>query len=460
MKVNIPVATGETLELAITGLGSSGEGVGKYENFTIFVQGALPGETVEVAITLAKKNYAVGKLLQIIESSAQRVQPACPLYKECGGCQLQHLSYEGQLQVKQQQVQDAITRIGHLQLQVLPTLGARQPWYYRNKMQFPAAQNAEGQLTVGCYAAATHSVINTGDCLIQKQYNNQVLQVVRSWMEQYGISAYDEKNGKGLVRHVMGRVGVHSGEVMVVLVTSEYDIPHKKELVDLLRQEIPNVVSIQQNINKKRTNIIMGLKNRVLYGKETITDSLGSLSFHISALSFFQVNSEQAEVLYAKALEYAALEGHETVVDVYCGTGTISLYLAQKAKKVFGIEIIAPAIENAKQNAMDNHYTNAEFICGDAAVELPKLLAGGVQPHVVLVDPPRAGCEEKVLEAIAKVQPEKVVYVSCNPATLARDLAYLEAHGYKTQKVQPVDMFPQTHHIENVALITRSRAMQ
>lgn len=455
MAFEIPVSKGDKIELKINGLGSSGEGVGKYEGFTVFVNGALPEELVEVAITLVKKNYAMGKLLNVKEESPFRVTPVCPIYKECGGCQLQHMSYEGQLQVKRQQVQDAITRIGHLDLEVMPVLGAEEPWYYRNKMQFPAAMNAEGRLAIGCYATATHSVINTVDCGIQKQANNQALKAVRNWMEQYQISAYDEKTGKGLVRHVMSRVGVHSGEVMVVLITSEYDIPHKKELVAMLRKEIPQVVSIQQNINKKRTNLIMGLKTRTIYGKDTIVDSLGNLNFNISALSFFQVNSEQAERLYATAMDFAGLKGEETVVDVYCGTGTISLYLAQMAKKVYGIEIVAPAIENAKQNAMDNKYTNADFICGDAAVELPALLASGVQPDVVLVDPPRAGCEEKVLAAIASVKPEKVVYVSCNPATLARDLAYMEERGYKTQKVQPVDMFPMTHHVENVALLIR-----
>lgn len=455
MAFEIPVKKGDRIELTINGLGSSGEGVGKYEGFTVFVQGALPEETIEAVITLVKKNYAVGRLLKVVKVSPYRVEPQCPLYEACGGCQLQHLSYEGQLKEKRQQVQNAITRIGHLEIEALATLGAQEPWYYRNKMQFPAAMNAEGQLAIGCYAAATHSVINTADCKIQKQANNQVLRVVRAWMQQYQISAYDEKTGKGLVRHVMGRVGVRSREVMVVLITSEYDIPHKKELIAMLRKEIPQVVSIQQNINKKRTNIIMGLKTRVLYGKDTIVDSLGTLSFNISALSFFQVNSEQAEKLYATALDFADLKGNETVVDVYCGTGTISLYLAQKAKKVYGIEIVAPAIENAKQNAIDNNYTNAEFICGDAAIELPTLLKSGVQPNVVLVDPPRAGCEEKVLAAIAGVKPEKVVYVSCNPATLARDLAYMEQQSYKTIKVQPVDMFPMTHHVETVALMVR-----
>lgn len=455
MKITIPIKLGDNIELEITGLGSSGEGVGKYEGFTVFVPGALSGEKVQAAVTLVKKSYAVGRLEQILVPSPERVEPRCPVYEQCGGCQLQHLSYQGQLACKRQQVQDALTRIGHLELEALPVLGAVEPWSYRNKMQFPAAVNAEGVLQIGCYAAATHSVIDTDGCLIQKEANNEVLLTVRKWMKRFGISAYDEKTGKGLVRHVMGRVGVHSGEVMAVLITAEYDIPHRRELIEWLRKYVPGLTSIVQNINKKPTNIIMGSKTRVLYGEPNIKDRLGALSFNISAQSFFQVNSEQAEKLYNKALEFAALAGTETVVDVYCGTGTISLYLARHARKVYGIEIVAPAIEDAKRNAEENDCSNAEFILGDAAVELPRLLAGGVQPDVVLVDPPRAGCEERVLAAIASVQPQRIIYVSCNPSTLARDLAYLEQHGYKTLVAQPVDMFPMTSHVETVCLLNQ-----
>lgn len=455
MKYTAPVQKGDLIEIEITGLGSSGEGVGKYQGFTVFVPGALPREVVKAAIGLVKKSYATAILKEILVPAKERTEALCPIYKECGGCQLQHLSYEGQLEVKRQQVQAALSRIGHLAIEALPTMGCAKPWQYRNKMQFPAALNAEGRLEIGCYAQSTHSVINTPTCLIQKEANNQVLAAVRAWMEKYNVSAYNEKTGKGIVRHVMSRVGVHSGEIMAVLVVGVYDLPYRQELCAMLREAVPNLVSIIQNINKKPTNIIMGLKNRVLYGKATIKDSLGALSFNISALSFFQVNSEQAEVLYDKALEYAALTGKETVVDVYCGTGTISLYMARQAKRVYGIEIVAPAIEDAKINTKENNLLNAEFICGDAAVELPKLLNSGVQPNVIMVDPPRAGCEEKVLAAMVGVAPERIVYVSCNPASLARDLAFLEANGYKVQAVQPVDMFPQTHHVETVCLLSK-----
>lgn len=455
MNIQLPVKLGDNIEIQINGLGSSGEGVGKYEGFTVFVKGALPEETVQVKITLVKKSYAVGLLERIITASAERVEPRCPIYAECGGCQLQHLSYKGQLACKRQQVQDALTRIGHLDIEALPVLGTSAPWNYRNKMQFPAALNAEGELQIGCYAAATHNVINTEGCLISKEANNAILTTVRKWMKHFNISAYDEKTGKGMVRHVMGRVGVHSGAVMAVIITSGYDLPHRATLVNWLKQYVPGLVSVVQNINKKQTNVVMGSKTRILWGSDSIKDSLGSLQFNISAQAFFQVNSEQAEKLYNKALEFAALNGNETVVDVYCGTGTISLYLARHAKKVYGIEIVAPAIENAKKNAEENKCSNAEFILGDAAIELPKLLTGGVNPDVVLVDPPRAGCEEKVLAAISGVAPQKIVYVSCNPASLARDLRYLEDHGYKTLTVQPVDMFPMCAHVECVVLMSK-----
>ena len=457
MKANIPVQKGEVIEINITGLGSSGEGVGKYQGFTVFVPGALPTETIKAKVVLVKKNYASARIQEIIVPSAERVEPACPVYKQCGGCQLQHLSYAGQLAMKEEQVKAAITRIGHLDTEVLPVMGCANPWNYRNKMQFPAAMGAEGKIEIGCYATATHSVVDTEGCLIQKEANNQVLVAVRKWMQKYNITAYDEKTGKGLVRHVMSRVGVHSGEVMAVLITSAYDIPAKKELIDILVEDVPGLVSVIQNINKKPTNIIMGNKTRTIYGKPNIKDSLGALSFNVSAQSFFQVNSEQAEKLYNKALEYAALTGNETVVDVYCGTGTITLYMAKHAKKAYGIEIVAPAIEDAKKNAVANGCKNVEFILGDAAVELPALLEGGVNPDVVLLDPPRAGCEERVLAAICKVKPERIVYVSCNPASLARDLAYLEQNGYKATIVQPVDMFPATSHVENVALVVKAQ---
>ena len=452
---SVPVAKGNIYTIDILRLGSSGEGVGRYENFTVFVRGALPGETVQAKIDIVKKQYATAILQDIITPSPQRVAPLCPVYAQCGGCQLQHVSYDGELQEKQGQVRDALERIGRLTgIDVLPTLGAATPWEYRNKMQFPAAA-AKGKAVVGCYAAGSHRVIDVASCAIQKAGNNDILRIVRQWMNDYRVPAYNEQTHTGIIRHVMGRVGVWTGELMVCLVTAQVDVPHTAELIGMLREELPKLTSVVQNINTRRTNVILGPETKVLYGTPTIHDSIGSLTFNISAQSFFQVNSEQAQRLYEKALEFADLQGDETVADVYCGTGTITLFLAQKAKKVYGIEIVAPAIRDAVKNAADNGVTNADFILGDAVEKLPELIESGVRPDVIVLDPPRAGCGEPVLAAIAQSQPKRVVYVSCNPATLARDLAYLNDHGYQPVKVQPVDMFPRTHHVETVVLLGR-----
>lgn len=458
MRMNAPVQADEEIILDISGLGSSGEGVGRCGDFAIFVRGALPGEKARVRITQVKKNYATASLEEILSASRERVQPPCPVYEKCGGCQLQHLGYAAQLEAKRERVREALARIGHIDAEVLPVLGDAHPWHYRNKMQFPVSAGGEGKLEIGCYAPLTHEVVGTEACLIAKEANNAILQTVRRWMEHFKISAYDEKTGKGLVRHVMGRVGARSGEAMAVLVTSGYDLPHASTLVQWLREDVPGLACVLQNINKKRTNVIMGAKTRVLAGSESITDSLGDLHFHISAPSFFQVNSEQAEKLYNKALEFAAPREDEIVADVYCGTGTLSLYLARHARKVYGIEIVPEAIADARKNALENKCANAEFFLGDAAEKLPELAARGIMPAVILLDPPRAGCEERVLEAVALAQPRRIVYVSCNPASLARDLARLAARGYRTLVVQPVDLFPHTAHVECVCLVERKAA--
>lgn len=454
-KFKVPVEKGKTYTIDILRLGSNGEGVGRVENFTVFVDGALPGETVTARITFVKKQYATGRLEKVQKPSEHRVKPPCSVYAECGGCQLQHLSYEGQLAEKRQQVQDAVERIGKLKdIPVLPTLGADDPWAYRNKMQLPVGGDKRS-LHIGCFAEKSHRIIDIDACPIQKGGNNEIIPVVRQWMKDYKIPAYDEDKGTGIVRHIMGRTGVHSGEIMVCIVTAVPMVPHMKELVQMLHKDVPGLTSVIQNINSRHTNVILGNKTKVIYGSPTISDSIGDLSFRISAQSFFQVNSEQAQKLYDTALSYADLKGNETVVDVYCGTGTITLFLAKRAKFAYGIEIVEPAIRDAVKNAKDNGVKNAHFMCGDAAYKLPELLRSGVKPDVIVIDPPRAGCEEKVLNAIASVKSKRVVYVSCNPATLARDLAYMKTRGYETQKVQPVDMFPQTHHVETVALLSK-----
>lgn len=453
MKKEIPVEKGQTVEINIERLGSSGEGVGRIDGFTVFVPGVLPGEKAEAVIDTVKKSYATGRMKHLITKSADRTEPECPIYKECGGCQLQHLSYDAQLKMKKQQVMDALVHIGgQKDVPVLDTMGS-DAWNYRNKMQFPVGRE-KGKAIIGCFAQGSHNIINTERCLIQKEENNVIAAVMREAVDKYRIPVYDEDRHTGVLRHVMGRVG-KDGSVMVVLVTATEDLHHAKEIVKLLRARIPKLVSVQQNVQNYRNNVILGRKTNLLWGKPTILDSIGSLTFHISARSFFQVNTEQAEVLYNKALEYAALTGKETVIDAYCGTGTISLFLAQHARRVYGIEIVAPAIRDAEKNARDNRIRNAEFIVGDATAVMPRLYKEGIRPDVIVVDPPRAGCAPVVLETIAKMQPHRIVYVSCGPASLARDLKILEELGYKAKKVQPVDMFPQTSHVETVVLMSR-----
>ncbi len=450
----IPVRMGENCEIQIERLGTSGEGVGRYENFTVFVPNALPNERVLTVIEEVKKTYARARIKSILQESTDRTPPVCAIYDECGGCQLQHLSYEAQLRTKRARVVEALTHIGKLpQIPVNETLRADDPWNYRNKMQFPIGLN-KGRLIVGCFAQGSHRIINTENCHIHRAANNDLANAVREIAEKLRIPVYNEDTHKGILRHIVGRVG-RGNELMAVIVTATKQLPRAKDFVRLLRERIPQLVSVHQNIQTYRNNVIMGRDTLLLWGRPTILDTLGRLNFHISPRSFFQVNTQQAERLYEQALAYADLHGTETVIDAYCGTGTITLFLAQKARKVYGIEIVQPAILDARKNARDNHVKNAEFIVGDATAVMPALYKQGIRPDVVVVDPPRAGCTEIVLRTFANMKPQRIVYVSCNPATLARDLAILKDLGYITQVVQPVDLFPQTSHVENVALLMR-----
>ena len=450
----IPVRRGQVYEIRIERLGTSGEGVGRYENFTVFIPQALPNERVLTVIEEVKKTYARGRIQKILQESPARVTPLCEIYDECGGCQLQHLSYEEQLHAKRAQVVDALTHIGKLpQILVNETLRADDTWNYRNKMQFPIGLH-KGRLVVGCFAQGSHRIINTENCHIQRSANNELANTVREVAEKLHIPVYNEDTHKGILRHIVGRVG-RGNELMAVIVTATKQLPRAKDFVRLLRERLPHLVSVHQNIQTYRNNVIMGRDTELLWGRPTILDTLGRLNFHISPRSFFQVNTRQAERLYEQALTYADLHGTETVIDAYCGTGTITLFLAQKARKVYGIEIVQPAILDARKNARDNHVKNAEFIVGDATAVMPALYKQGIRPDVVVVDPPRAGCTEIVLRTFANMKPQRIVYVSCNPATLARDLAILKDLGYITQEVQPVDLFPQTSHVENVALLMR-----
>ena len=392
-------------------------------------------------------------MLEFINPSTNRVKVSCPFYTECGGCQLQHLSYAAQLSWKKQQVIDALTHIGKLDIKtikIFDTIGMSEPWHYRNKMQFPV-DKVKSDFQIGCYAKGTHKVIDIDSCLIQRPQNDEILQATKRVLQKFKVPVYDEDSHRGVIRHVMGRVGADN-ETMLVLVTATEKLPNEKSIVKALRNELPTITSIQQNIQKQHNNVILGRETKILCGKRTIVDKIDTFKFNISARSFFQVNTEQAEKLYKTVLEYADLKKQEIVVDVYCGTGTITLFLARRAKFAYGIEIVSSAIADAKLNARVNNIRNVEFIVGDANIKLPKLW---INPDVIVIDPPRAGCDESVLKTISKMNPSKIIYVSCNPATLARDISILEMSDFKVEKIQPVDLFPQTSHIESVSLLKR-----
>lgn len=449
-----PVEAGATYDIDIHGLGSSGEGVGRYDGFTVFVPFALPGERVQVTMEVVKKNYGKGKLERVLECSPNRVEPICPVYGQCGGCRLQHVSYDEQLRLKTKMVKDIIERIGKDDPEkVHLALGPEQPWSYRNKMQMPVG-GIKGQVDMGFYAMESHRIVPYLDCHIQMNGNNRLSQACYELMQELDVAPYDEVSEEGILRHVIGRIN-KEGQVMAILVTATRVLPYQEQWIQGLRARLPECVSIVQNINPKNTNVIMGQDNVILWGQEQIEDSIGHLSFLLSPHSFFQVNPLQTEVLYNKALSYAALEGHETVIDAYCGTGTISLFLAQKAKEVIGIEIVEPAVEDARKNAQRNGATNVRFIAGDATEIMPVLYKQGVRPHVIVFDPVRAGCKENVLTSAIAMKPERIVYVSCNPASMARDITVLKAGGYELIEVQPVDMFSMTSHVEAVALLVK-----
>ncbi|MDK0952382.1 23S rRNA (uracil(1939)-C(5))-methyltransferase RlmD [Clostridium perfringens] len=439
--------------------GYEGEGIAKIDNkYPIFIEGALKGEKVKVRIVKVNKNFAYGKLMEVLEASEERVNPPCAIYKRCGGCKLQHASYKAQLDFKWDRVKDCVSKIGKLDPSIVKyPLGMEEPWRYRNKVQLPIGL-INGEVKIGFFAPRSHDIIDMESCLIQDEIGDKVVKLTREWIEKFNIRPYNvdgEYDEKGIVRHIMIRRGFTTNEVMVVLVTNGETLPHKEEFVDLMVKNIPGIKSIIQNINSKKTNVILGLESKTLWGEDTISDYIGDFRFNISPLSFFQVNPTQTEVLYGKALEYANLTGNEEVFDAYCGTGTITLFLSQKAKKVYGVEIIPQAIDNAWINAKENKVENVEFFVGESEVVIPDLINKGVKADVVVVDPPRKGCDKKLLDAITNIDAKKIVYVSCDPSTLGRDLKVLEENGYKTLEVQPVDMFPNTAHIENVALLIK-----
>lgn len=454
-KTNRPVHKNELVNVTFHDLSHDGAGVAKIDNYTLFVPFGLPGERAKVKVTQTKRTYGFGKIIERLEASEDRVSPVCPIYAECGGCQLQHLDYSRQLEYKRKQVENALIRIGNLtQIHVKSVIGMEEPWRYRNKAQVPVGSTKD-RLVTGFYQKGSHRVTNMEACHIQEESNDKVIQTVRNIAESIGISAYDIKSHRGVLRHIAVKYGKATNEVMVVLITRTKDLPHKKEFIAQITGQIPNVASIVHNVNPKRTNVIFGKETNVIWGEPYIYDTIGNIKFAISARSFYQINPVQTEVLYEKALEYAALTGKETVIDAYCGIGTISLFLARKADKVYGVELIPEAIADAKRNATLNGITNADFFVGEAEKVIPWWHKQGIHADVIVVDPPRKGCDEALLNTIIEMKPKRVVYVSCNPATLARDLRILEDGGFKTKEVQPVDMFPQTSHVESVALMSR-----
>ncbi len=448
----------DLVTVTIEDLTHDGEGIGKADGYTVFIKGAVIGDVVQAKIIKAKKTYGYARIEQMITPSPHRVKPVCAIAGPCGGCQLQSMSYEQQLAFKQKKIEDSFRRIGHFaQVPMEPIKGMSYPYRYRNKAQVPVALDKKGKCIAGFYAGHTHCVISQEDCQLGAEENARIIRIVLDHMEQYHIQPYNEETGKGLVRHILIRKGFTTGELMVCLIINGDHLPKAKELTAALCA-VPGMKDISLNVNKERSNVILGREIIQLYGQGYITDYIGNVKYQISPLSFYQVNPAQTEVLYGTALEYAGLTGNEVVWDLYCGIGTISLFLAQKAKQVYGVEIVEAAIEDARNNAARNGFTNAEFFVGRAEDVLPgKYREEQICADVIVVDPPRKGCEQSVLETMLQMQPKRIVYVSCDPATLARDVRVLVDGGYTLEKVQGVDMFGMTVHVETVALLEKLR---
>ena len=477
----------DIFDLEITDMGVDGEGIGHYDGMTFFVKDALIGDMIRARATKLKKNYGYARVEEVLTPSTFRVEPKCPHHRRCGGCQIQALSYEKQLEFKHEKVRGNLIRIGgfsaeEIDAKMLPIVGMESPFRYRNKAQFPVGYDKEGNLVTGFYAARTHSIIPVEDCLLGVEENAPILEAIKSWMLANGVSAYNEETGKGLLRHVLIRFGFTTKEIMVCLIINGHKLPAQEDLISRL-SEMEGMTSISININTKNTNVILGDVTECIWGQAYITDyihlretndsvvgteeefELGdvAVAYRISPQSFYQVNPVQTEKLYSTALDYAGLTGEEYVWDLYCGIGTISLFLAQKAKKVYGVEIVPQAIKDAKINAKLNGIENAEFFVGKAEEVLPEFyenLKEGdamLTPDVIVVDPPRKGCDTACLDTMLKMQPKRIVYVSCDSATLARDLRILCDGGYEVKKVRAFDQFAHTGHVETVCLLSRKQ---
>ena len=428
-------------------------GVAHAEGMTLFVQGALPGEIVTARAQRVEKTHAFLKTIAVVTPSPERVAPPCPSYEKCGGCVCQHMTYALSLAMKRDRVRDALTRIGGLAVDVPPVLGMENPWHYRNKTSLPVG-GEKGRPQIGYFAPRSHRIVDIGSCLIAKEESDRAVAALRLWMEKFGVAPYDEATRSGLIRHIMTRVA-RDGQVMAVVVATAAALPHERELIALLRAHMPGLSSLYININRRGDNVILGNENRLLYGAARLYDTLCGLRFALSPRSFFQINPAQTETLYQTALTFANVQPNELAADLYCGAGTISLLLAQRAREVIGIEIVPEAIADAEENARANHIANARFYAAAAEALLPELVQKGLRPDVIILDPPRKGCEESVLRAIAQAAPRRVVYVSCDPATQARDAKILCAQGYRATRCQSVDMFCQTGHVENILRFDR-----
>ena len=454
-KVNAPVEKNKEYEFRVESVTSEGMGVSHIDGFCVFISGTVDGDVVKALVLKVKTGYAYAKVTKIITPSPYRVNALCPAFSKCGGCQLMHIDYEKQLSIKKEIIENALKRIGKIDLPVREMIGADNPFRYRNKMIFPIGIDKNGKKICGFYRERSHDIVELDDCLLGDEIISKIIKAVMDFIEKYKITVYNEEQHKGFVRRLFIRKGFHTGEIMVVLSINAKTLPHYAEFADNISKISDDIKSVILNFNTKKTNSVLGDTNAVIYGSETITDYLCGMKYEISPHSFFQINPYQTEKLYNKALELAEISKDDSVMDLYCGIGTISLPAAKKAKNVIGVEIVEQAILNARKNAEENNIKNVTFYASDASVLVPELIENGEKPDIVILDPPRKGSDEKTLSAIIKAKPKRIVYVSCNPATLARDLRFLEDNGYRTKIVCGVDMFSQTMHVETVVLMSR-----
>ena len=446
----------QEIPLTVTGMTAEGSGVGRKDGMVVFVPNSAVGDELTVRIIKTSKSYCVGKIVSVDAPSPDRIEPDCPVFSQCGGCVYRHLTYESECRIKQQRVTDAVRKIGGFDdLPVLPILGAEKTDRYRNKAQYPVGRSKDGTPVFGFYAGRTHRIVPCDDCALQPERFSAAIGAVRKWLEESGESIYDETTGQGRLRHLYLREGGGTGDLMVCLVVNGKRVKQEERLIALLREALPNLTSVVLNENREKTNVILGKNFHTLWGSDDITDLLRGVKFHIAPAAFYQVNRAQTERLYALAERYAALTGEETLLDLYCGAGTIGLTMAKNVKRLIGVEIVPQAVENARRNALENHIANAEFLCADAAEAAELLKKRGERPDVILLDPPRKGCDSALIETVVQMAPRRIVYVSCDPATLARDLRRFDDLGYTPREVTPVDLFPRTAHVETVVLMSR-----